>query len=453
MAVCPRSAALYMRHEGGVGSHEMHRGSAFHKFAERVVLELIDRGENQMPWEVAKDLMAEVVADHPEWVIPPREMDHLRLMAFHFADTFVVDPGRVVAVEKPFEAEVGGFRVRGKVDLAVRLDDGGVALKDWKTSPALATQEDIEGSFQLPLYALLVGEGYPVREEPCPDHPSERLDEPAGCLVCGGTGRVETPEPRIGERFTWFDLSEVYPRLEPWDEQGGKVLAHRDRRMSRHELVDHRLYIEGLVAKLRHGLDTGLWPAVPDPDGHCNTCAAPQECPIPAAVRGSGSPIESLGQAEDVGVQVAFEEKALRARKAELREYAKANDVEIPCGPNEVWGFETVESEEWVTGKKIGRPTTADAREQFQAALARAIEQGEEFRYEEYRKPRQSTNFKRRKVTADESLIERLEQSIQGSFRSGAGSGSGRNPFTGNGPSRGDVERERDEGFGADAPW
>lgn len=438
-AVCPRSAYLYLRHDGGAPSHEMHRGSAFHEFAARATGILIEQGEHRLPWEVGKDLVAQVVAEHPEWAVPPDEMDVLRLSAYHWCDCTVLDPESVVAVEKLFELEVGGMRVRGKVDLALAAD-GGVRINDYKTQAFVPSQDEFDGKPQIPLYALLVGEGHPVREEPCDVCKRGVLEHkdvgPLPCPKCDASGRVEIPEAPIGQRFGAFEMAEVYPRLEPWLEGTAKVLPYRSRSITRQELVDQRLYVEGLVAKLAHGLKRGEWPAVPG--SHCSTCAAPAECPIPSRLRDFQGSIGSLDEAQGIAENLVFVERRVAAQKRELREFAKAHDVSVPVGADEEFSFETVESEKWVTGKKIGRPDAAAAREAMLDAIERAVRTGEPFDYSDFRVVSRSSKFAKRKVRA-------VEEAPGAALLSPPASAPPEPP--------GDRRARLDEQFGAEAPF
>src|SRR5690349_9755194 len=45
---CPRSAYLSIKHNGGAGSLDMNRGTAFHRVAERIVNLCIEHGENSL---------------------------------------------------------------------------------------------------------------------------------------------------------------------------------------------------------------------------------------------------------------------------------------------------------------------------------------------------------------------------------------------------------------------
>lgn len=397
-AVCPRSTYLHVKHDGGVGSHAMHRGSAMHAFHQRLIEMLVERGEAQMPWEVGKDLVGEIVGEHPEWVIPPDEMDVLRIAAFHICECTVIDPGSVLAIEKLFELELGGMRVRGKVDVAYAAGST-LVIHDLKSQAFVPSQEEIDAKVQLPLYALLVGEGHPVREEPCQECGATGWTDfvrMQPCRACVAKGRREFPEAPLGARFNSFQLDEVYPRLEPWLEGTARVLPYRRRIIDRGELVDHRIYVEGLVSGIRHGVESGEWPAIPG--SHCSTCAAPSECPLPARLRDHHGTVTTLTEAQEAAQKLVFDEADLASRRRELREFAKAHGTAIAVGSDEVFDFQTVESEEWITGKKIGRPDTVAAREAMQAAIDRAVRLGEPFDYWDFRRVRHSSKFAKRKV-------------------------------------------------------
>jgi DNA helicase-2/ATP-dependent DNA helicase PcrA len=67
---------------------------------------------------------------------------------------------RVLETERRFKIEIGGARVRGRLDRLDCLGDGGVAVIDFKTGRP-KTQEDADDSLQLSIYALAAREmGY-----------------------------------------------------------------------------------------------------------------------------------------------------------------------------------------------------------------------------------------------------------------------------------------------------
>jgi len=59
----------------------------------------------------------------------------------------------VLATEKVFSLIVGGVRVAGRIDLASRTSNGGVAIVDYKTGRA-KDEEEAEKSLQLSIYAM-----------------------------------------------------------------------------------------------------------------------------------------------------------------------------------------------------------------------------------------------------------------------------------------------------------
>lgn len=354
-AVCPRSALLYHRHRGGAGSLEMERGSVFHEFARRAVLELMEQNEPRMPPEVARDLM-QAVMDDPQWTVSPKEADRLRVMAYHFAEGFTIDPSTILALETMIELDLGWVKVRGKVDLAFAPDDATIAVWDYKSSLAVPSQEDFEGLFQVPFYAVLLAFGKP-----------------------------EGDALPFGDRAQSFDLAQVYPMLEPRDGMFARTVT-----VTRAELSDHRRYVESVAMKLRYGFETGDFPAIPGP--HCSTCPAKHECPLPPALRGAGGDIETDDDASAAGARLFFMDKEKRELQKSVREYAKANGVTVVFGDME-WRFETEESESWITGKRINRPDTEAAREAMLAAIDRAVKFGEAFDYWEYRKKARSSKF------------------------------------------------------------
>ena len=89
---CPRSAYLYVKHRGGAGGHNLDRGSLAHAVFERALKELVVRGERRFapeePEQAASIMAAfvdEVLRERPELVVPRREVDDVREMAYHWA--------------------------------------------------------------------------------------------------------------------------------------------------------------------------------------------------------------------------------------------------------------------------------------------------------------------------------------------------------------------------------
>jgi RecB family exonuclease len=67
----------------------------------------------------------------------------------------------VLAVEKEFRIEVGGFTVLGYLDRVDRVDDETVEVIDYKTNRQLLTREETDASLQMSLYHLAAQELWP----------------------------------------------------------------------------------------------------------------------------------------------------------------------------------------------------------------------------------------------------------------------------------------------------
>jgi hypothetical protein len=241
--VCARSAFLYQKHRGGPSTHAMDRGSAYHEWFHRFVDLLVEQGENSAPPDVAKELLADVLADNPHWQIPEPEQDALRVMVFHTAEALWINPSEVVALETMLELDIDGVKVRGRVDFAAITPSARHAtIWDAKTGWVIPSQETFDRSWQTRFYALLLAEGK-ASEDPVP----------------------------IGKGIETFTVAELYPRY--------KNLPERKTTLTRQQLADFKLDVSAVIARAQHGFDTGLWPAVPG--DHCSTCPAAWDCPLP----------------------------------------------------------------------------------------------------------------------------------------------------------------------------
>ena len=98
---CPRSAYLSQRVE--TASHQMDRGTAFHRFAEQAVKDLLDAEESTMPGDVARALADAVMAESHDLVLTTEEQDAVRLMAWNWAEATAFDPTTHVGTEIPLE--------------------------------------------------------------------------------------------------------------------------------------------------------------------------------------------------------------------------------------------------------------------------------------------------------------------------------------------------------------
>jgi hypothetical protein len=359
---CLHSFLLYQQHrDTAPPSHPKARGTALHLVGERMLRNMIENGEatfyapghtqdpktgEALPEDEAaakrniasltEAVVNEIRAEHPELHCTHDDWDKVRLMAFHLAVAFPVDPSRVVAIERKFVLDLGPCVLVGKIDVAT-MEGQHADVVDYKTSLALPSQEQFETHLPMKLYGLLLAFGQPTRKITCPGCDG-RTDTPAGrdCPTCLSDGFVEHRDEPIGAHVQWVNCREVYPRYLLDD---GSVWE-RERKMTRTELTDFRVDLEALIARILQARDTDDWPATPG--SHCLTyCPAANECPLPEAFRG---PVGS-DQGLRINVPVITEENVLEqaerwyfmsetatALKKALRGHAVETGAPIPIG-------------------------------------------------------------------------------------------------------------------------
>lgn len=383
---CPRSGYLYLKHKGGPSSAPMDRGSAFHLFAERMVVELVARGEKSLfapaqdgdggaedLSQAAKDvasltqaMVEQVFADHPEFVMPASERDAVRVMAYHLAVAFDVDPQSVVGIERAFELDLEcGWKIVGKVDLAALPTATRGLVDDYKTSLAVPSQEEHAQSFQAKLYALLLMYGRPVDGEPFGSH------------LTHVTGRM------------------IYPRAKPRETGKGLRLVQREATWSRGQLDEFRMDVEALGRRVSDALGSGDWPAQAGP--HCSECPAPRECPIPRELRNYQGTILEPEQASEAWEWAMRAKAAVAAVEKEVKAFAKAHGG-VVVG-DRVFEWRVSESRRL---RSVGGRSDWDGLAQ---AVLDAATYGTPFELEEFVKWVPKNEFKSRPVVADEEMV------------------------------------------------
>lgn len=353
--VCERDAALYAKHEGGAGSHPMERGTVAHEIFARGVRHLIAQDEETIPPEVMKDLVNEVMAEEFTRVVPARERDAIRMMAYHFAAASEIRPyvpERIVAVENTFSLRIGNWTVRGRVDLAELVEPTKIMVTDYKTSPSMPDQAEFEGDFQTQLYALALAFG-----------------------ELGDTGL------RIAEGVEVFGLRQVFPRYLYDD-----GLASRYFEVTRQQLTDFRLDLETQLTRLEANIATGKWQALPG--SHCGECTSPAECPLPRHLRpDSQLVIGGMDDAMKLADWLIVTGDRMKRAKARLKAFASNEGLDsIPAGADYEFSFDYRESEEIID------------RDVMFAAMQGAVEYGQPFERSDHVRRKKSTRFEKRRV-------------------------------------------------------
>lgn len=396
---CLRSGYLYLKHRGGPSSAPMDRGSAFHLFAERMVVELVARGEKSLfapaqdehggsedLGQAAKDvasltqaMVEQVFADRPDLVMPAAERDAVRVMAYHLAVAFDVDPETIVGIERSFMLELEcGWRIVGKVDLAA-LPSATVGLvDDYKTTLAVPSREEHESSFQAKLYALLLMYGSPVDDEGV-------AGEPFGQHLTHVTGRM------------------IYPRAKPRTTERGLRLVQREATWSRGQLDEFRMDVEALGRRVTEGLESWDWPA--QAGKHCSECPAPRECPIPRELRNYAGTINEPGQAAEAWEWAMRAKATVAAVEKEVKLFAKAHGG-VVVG-DQVFEWRVSESRRL---RSVGGRSDWDGLAQ---AVLDAAAYGTPFAIEDFVQWVPKNEFKSRPVAAEEMIEsdERTDES------------------------------------------
>ena len=83
-----------------------------------------------------------------------RYRDYGRQILSEFWEIHSFDFRVPVAVERKFYIDIDGVKLRGFIDRVDKLDSGGLAIVDYKTSQGLFTREDLATNLQLTLYQL-----------------------------------------------------------------------------------------------------------------------------------------------------------------------------------------------------------------------------------------------------------------------------------------------------------
>ncbi len=346
-ADCPRSGFLARKYRNGAPTQPMIRGSLGHEVWETLTNLLIVSDEPTVPGEVARDVFSDVLKKHPEWVLPPHEVDAVRGMNWNWAEHFRINTGEIFGVEQLWVLELDEALVRGKLDLLL-VGDGMAKVTDYKTSLAMKTTEEWEHDFQSMEYPVLLAYG----------HTEDGVKLP---------------------KVDMFESNVVYPRYV-FDGRLGERTAYYDRL----DVQENLHYLTDLVGKVHTAFDTGRFPA--HPGDHCRRCPAKAECPLIANLRNGVGEITTHEEAAAAAEDREFHAAESKRLGAELRAWA-SDYGPIPYGKDREVALEPQESKsvKWDT---------------MLPALERSVELGEPFDREQHIKRSNSTRTVYRKREA-----------------------------------------------------
>lgn len=336
---CPHSGLLYLKHDGGPQNHPMFRGTAFHATVERLAKACIAHGESRVDHHHAKAVLQEVLMENPDWVVPVKDMDDLRVMLYRWSEHFEIPPNALV--EQRFHLKAEGHTISGTVDLCW-VEGETLHIRDWKAGRGIVSQDDIYAkdadgqpkgakALQLIIYALLAADGMLVDEN----------------------GELQGKLPGQVNRF---DCRFVFPFFS-----GDDGLLERGVVLERHELIEHRDWLKVLLNRVTAAFHTGQWPAVMG--SHCSTCPAPQECPIPLTLRQLQgiSPYER--DPTELGEELVFLTRDRERLMASLKGYVEQFGP-IQVGADQEWSHVKVESKrlnkEGRAAQQAGEAVTAE---------------------------------------------------------------------------------------------
>lgn len=356
--MCPYSAYLALKHGGGTGSAEMHRGSAFHAFAEEAVNTMIETGEATLDPDTAKAMMMGVCDERTDLHITVADRDILRAAAYHWTVSFPVSLPHVVSVERLFTLETpDGLTLSGKPDL-VEIEGDTIRVLDYKTSLYYPNQAAVEEDAQVRGYAVLTLFGCP--EDGLP----------------------------LGKGIEWVEVSLQFPRIV--NKETGEMMS-RTATFSRAEVLQFREDIEASARSLSESLYDSAFVVLPG-EPQCDRCVARAECPLPEVLRDGLGSIETAEDAEQAAVRWYGLTREAAAEKKRIKGFATQHGpIRIGDGGLEL-AFSASESrsvKDW---------------ERLEQAVARSVEYGEPFDMDAHVIERKSVRFDKRKVTDAEEV-------------------------------------------------
>lgn len=406
---CPRAAYLGVKYKNGPGSIAMDRGTLAHAVHERQMKDLIRSGERAFAADdhgqaaaMTAAVVDEVLRDRPDLVVPRREVDDVREMAYHWAVGFDVDPSDVAGIERLMVLDLEcGWTVSGRLDLVSLPSVELGQVDDYKSGQALPAQDEYAGKLQPLMYAVLLMYGSPVDVADCPvcgdDGTVTALDPVTArpqfeCPTCQGRGYVETRGEPFGGHLRGVLTREVYPKPKLRDDG---TLHHREMLLDRTAIADFRADLERSVALLAGRFESRDFPA--RAGSWCSICPAPHECPLPAELRDFAGEVNTVKQAEEAWAKAQLAKRQLAAVEREVKNFCKAHNAVIRVG-DERWEWQAK------SGRAVRRVAGRSDWDGLAAAVLEAAEYGTPFDIDEFVVSTAGTEFKRSKVTKEERV-------------------------------------------------
>lgn len=407
---CDRDAYLYLRYRGGAGGHELNRGGIAHEVFDRLLRMLgathrnvatpiddqrqpdyVPTGEERetqamrsIPPEMGREVLIEVMREHPELQVKAQERDALRYMVDHFCrGTYFGNT--ILGIEQTLTLQIGPYRVLARADLIEDLGGRVCQITDWKTEFPPDAEEFVKqvfdrdgdprwaGNFQLNVLAVLAAFG--VTDDGMPLGQFDRY-------------RLKLAFPR-----------ELYP----------DGIAERVVEVTAPQLATFREDLELQLLRLAEvNVAQRKWQ--PTPGNHCRFCTAPNACPLPPILRPESqlADVEALtiDDLERLAANANFMSARSTQLKARIKKAALLLEEENP-GILDLGNGDR--------GIRIGRDLAfvfinkQGEEIKDKAALADALDaagRGERFIREDHFRPTEGVEFAKRKVILPPRAVE-----------------------------------------------
>jgi len=367
---CARSAYLYERYDGGAASHALLRGSALHRVLELATRECLATGEVQIPFDVVKAIVNEVLAQHP---LPPDEADAVRIMAYHWAEATLLPIANIAGVEAKFTLHLQELDVTGTIDRLELYEDPDYGIRakiiDYKTSLHMPDVDD---------YA-----------RPRRDRTMQWIEFQGIVYALGALHGVFENGLDLGGGINFVEIAQVFPMYLIDDDRAGLFLGQRSATLERDELADNLSYLQALVSNLSERFADQKWQAIPG--SHCSECPAVWDCPLPEVLRDMHGTVNTPEEAEEAAVQWEYLTRHASGLKREIKAWANHYAPDgIRFGRDFILQF--------FQQAKTEIPDKAG----LQVAVERAAQYGEPFDIENWVKRSTSTRFDKKRLPARE---------------------------------------------------